>query len=115
MYLVLFPVHKVHMAAWWRLGLAAFFRLSYTIFPVRGFFVVLFYIAFDVLFIVLKLDDNVGHWAHVGGFAAGVLIALLLLFARLVNARGGDLISAVLGRYAWYLIGKPSRRCLNLW
>lgn len=115
MYLVLFPLHNVHMAVWWRRGLNALFELHYNIFPVRGFFVVLFYIAFDVLFILLRADDNVGHWAHFGGFLAGVGIALVLLLARLVNARGGDMMSAVLGRYAWGLVGKPNRRGLTLW
>jgi uncharacterized paraquat-inducible protein A len=35
--------------------------------------------------------------------------------ARLVNACGGDVISAVLGRYAWGIIGKPNRPAHTLW
>jgi hypothetical protein len=34
-------------------------------------------------------------------------IALLLLMARQVNARGGDLISVTLGKHAWALVGRP--------
>jgi len=98
MYLVFFPVHKVHMAAWFRWGLLWAFRLSLRIFAIRGFWVVLFYIAFDVLYTVLGVEDNVAHWAHLGGFLTGVVIALVLLVTRLVDCRGGDLISAIAGR-----------------
>ena len=107
MYFVLFPVHKVHMAAWWRWCLAAGFRLSLRIFAVRGFWVVLFYIAFDVVFTTFGLEDDVAHWARLGGFIGGVMLASLLLICRLVNARGADIFSAILGRKAWTLIGRP--------
>lgn len=107
MYLVFFPVHKVHMAFWLRLGLIFRFRLYLKLFAVRGFWVVLFYIASDVLSTVLGSDDGVAHWAHLGGFIVGVVIALLLLVMRMVNARGGDLFTAILGRHAWALVGKP--------
>jgi len=109
MYLVLFPIHKVHMAIWLRWGLIGGFRLSLKLFAVRGFWVVLFYIAFDVIYTVFGLEDEVAHWAHLGGFIAGAVIALALLFGRLTDARGGDLLSAILGRHAWKLIGRPGR------
>jgi len=60
-------------------------------------------------FVPDRSDDGVAHWAHLGGFLGGVTFALLLLIARQVNARGGDMLSVVLGRFAWPLIGKPSR------
>lgn len=112
MYLVFFPVHQVHMVAWWRYF---WFYLSYKLFAVRGFWVVLFYIAFDVLYTTIGLEDDVAHWAHLGGFLAGVGIALVLLVTRVVNARGGDLLTAVLGRHAWALLGKPNRPGWTLW
>ncbi|MBI5863680.1 MAG: rhomboid family intramembrane serine protease [Planctomycetes bacterium] len=115
MYLVLFPATKVHMAAWFRWGLIRGFSLSMSIFPVRGFWVVSFYIAFDVLAIYLGSADGVGHWAHLGGFLSGVGLGLILLFSRLVDARGGDLLSVVLGKKAWLLIGKPNAKRLSLW
>jgi membrane associated rhomboid family serine protease len=107
MYLVFFPVNKVHMAFWLRLGLLYRFRLFLKLFALRGFWVVLFYIASDVIFTSLQMKDNVAHWAHLGGFIAGVVFALALLFARQVNARGGDMVSVLLGRRAWALVGKP--------
>ena len=45
----------------------------------------------------------------IGGFAAGVLVALLLLFARLVDAHGGDIVTLILGKHARALVGRPGR------
>lgn len=112
MYLVFFPVHKVHVAAWLRFTL---FHYSSTIFSMRGFWVVLFYISFDVLFTILGAEDGVAHWAHLGGFIVGMAVALALLFARVVNARGGDIISVILGHRARALVGMPNRKELPLW
>jgi membrane associated rhomboid family serine protease len=106
-YIVLFPIHRVHNVIWLRLGLFTGFHLMFKLFSLRGFWVVLFYIAFDVLYTALGLRDNVAHWAHLGGFIGGAAIAILLLVCRLVNAHGGDLFSVLLGRRAWALVGKP--------
>lgn len=114
MYLVLFPAHKVHVAMWIRWPLIFRFRLTAAIKEIPGFWVVLFYIAFDVVLTLLGSEDGVAHWAHLGGFIAGVFFASVLLIARLINARGGDLFSIVLGRHAWGLIGKPGDRRLSL-
>jgi hypothetical protein len=114
MYLVLFPVHKVYMAFWMRLGILTGFKRWTKIWPVRGFWVVLFFISFDILYTALGVHDHTAHWAHLGGFIAGISIALLLLLTRLVNARGGDLLSVTLGRHAWSLLGKPSSRTPSL-
>ncbi len=108
MYLVFFPIHQVHMAAWIRLGLLTGFRLHYKAFIVRGIWVVLFYIAFDVFYTALGLKDGVAHWAHLGGFIAGVVLAVLLLLTRRVNARGADIFSAIFGHKAAALVGKPT-------
>jgi len=110
MYVVFFPAHKVHMVSWIRFGLLAGFKLYFKVFAVRGFWVVLFYIAFDVGATLLQARDGVAHWAHLGGFGVGIVFALVLLLSRLVNARGGDVLSMVLGRYAWAMLGKPSGR-----
>lgn len=107
MYFVLFPIHKVHMVAWWRWGFIGRFKLSMKIFAVRGFWVVLFYIGFDVFYTAMGIEDGVAHWAHLGGFIAGAVIAIILVVARLVNARGADIFSAILGKHAWKIVGKP--------
>ncbi len=115
MYLVLFPVHKVHNVFWWRWGLMYGFRLSMKIFAVPGWVVVLFWIMWDVIAVVSGMQGEVANWAHLGGFIAGVIIGLALLCGRLVNARGGDILSAILGRYAWPLVGHPNRPGWSLW
>jgi len=108
MYFVLFPMNKMHMVYWWRFGLIGWFELHMRQFAVRGLWVVAFYIAFDVFYTALGVEDGTAHWAHLGGFIAGAGIAIVLVLARLVNARGGDIFSALLGRHAWALVGKPS-------
>lgn len=114
MYVVLFPAHKVHVAMWLRWPLIAGFHLSAAIKEIPGLWVVLFYIALDIFDTLRQAEDGVAHWAHIGGFGAGVFFAAALLVARLINARGADLFSFVLGRRAWALIGKPNDRRLSL-
>ncbi len=114
MYFLLFPATKVHVAIWLRWGFLRGFHLSFNIFPVAGFWVVAFYIGIDVLMIYLRAEDGVGHWAHFGGFLAGIALAAILLFGRLINARGGDLISVLLGKHAWTILGRPAAKRLSL-
>jgi len=111
MYLVLFPIHKTHMVVWLRLGLLWGFRLHQKLFAWPGWLVVLFYIAFDVLATLLDAADGVAHWAHLGGFIVGASIAMVGVLFGLIDARGTDLISAILGRHAHRIIyhrRKPS-------
>lgn len=103
MYFVLFPVNRVHMAAWFRF--LFYFRMK--IWRPRGFWVVLLYVAFDATFVALGAEDGTAHWAHLGGFIAGAVLALALLLSRVLNAAGSDLITVLLGRHAWKLIGRP--------
>jgi membrane associated rhomboid family serine protease len=110
MYFVLFPVHRVFMVIWARFGLFTGFRIAMKIWSLRGFWVVLFYIAFDVVATVFGSKDGVAHWAHLGGFIAGAVLGLILLLTRQVDAKGGDILSAMLGRRAWALLGKPGER-----
>lgn len=108
MYLVLFPVNNVHVAVWARTIFTALI-IKMKFFQCRGFWVLLFYIGWDVLWVSLGVDGGVAHWAHIGGFLAGMLIAVALLLARAVNSRGADLLSLTLGRHAWAILGKPSQ------
>ena len=103
MYLVLFPVNRMHMSAWFRWWF--YFRIKF--WTMRGCWAVLAFIAFDVLYILIGMETGTAHWAHVGGFLVGVAVALGLLLGRVLDAGGGDLLSVVLGRHAWKLIGRP--------
>ncbi len=107
MYVVLFPLQHVFMVIWLRLGLIAGFRMLMKMFATRGVYVVMFYIAFDVLYTVLELESGTAHWAHLGGFFAGVVLAILLLVTRMVHT-GNDVLSLALGKSAWPLIGAPA-------
>jgi membrane associated rhomboid family serine protease len=115
LYLVLLPASTVHMAVWLRPWVVFLFRLHLWIFPMRGFWVVALFLALDSLFLYLGWGGNVAHWAHLGGAAAGMLLGVVLLMTRLVDARGGDLLSVSLGRFAWKLIGPPSAKRRVLW
>ena len=108
-YLLLFPIHKVYMVIWMRWGFLAGFHLSFKCFALRGFWVVLFYIIFDVIAVSLTVEDGTAHWAHIGGLIAGFVIAFALLAGRLVYSRS-DVLSLVLGKYAWRIIGTPADR-----
>ena len=87
------------MVVWLR-NLFTGLRLSHNIFAIRGFWVVLFYLAFDLLATLLSNRDIVAQWAHLGGFVAGVIMGLVLLVTCQVDAHGGDAISTMLGRRA---------------
>jgi membrane associated rhomboid family serine protease len=101
MYLIFFPVHRVYMAFWVPMWMR--------IWPMRGFWVLAFYLAFDVVGTLLRSADGVAHWAHLGGFIAGAILAVAMLLLRIQDAHHGDLLSMILGRHAWALIGKPQR------
>jgi membrane associated rhomboid family serine protease len=79
-------------------------------FSVRGYWALLFFIAFDVYATLSGSKDNVAHWAHLGGFICGMVIAVTLLLTRQVDANGGDLLTLLLGRRAWKLLGTPAAR-----
>jgi membrane associated rhomboid family serine protease len=106
MYLVFFPVQKVHMVFWWRLMFNPLF-LHLRFFELRGFWLVILVFGWDVLYVSLRANTGVAHWAHLGGFAAGAAAATLLLVTRLVNGRGSDVYTMILGRRAWALVGRP--------
>ena len=62
----------------------------------------------DLLPMWFKSEDQVAHWAHLGGFITGVVVALVMLITRLASARGTDLLSLVLGKRAWGIVGRPA-------
>lgn len=109
MYFVFFPIHKVHMAAWIRLGMLTGWQCFYRLFRMSGFWLLVLWIGWqDALPMALGSKDSVAHWAHLGGFLAGAILALGLLLARQINARGTDMVSMILGRRAWTLLGKSA-------
>jgi membrane associated rhomboid family serine protease len=111
MYFVFFPTQKVHMAIWFRGGWITRFQCFYKLFQMRGFWLLVMWILWnDVLWMVIEhelgVSGGVAHWAHVGGFAAGVLLAVVALVSRQAKTFGGDLISLALGRHAGGLVAQ---------
>ncbi len=113
MYLVLFPVHQVICAMWISIWLRFRRIFGCKIFQLRGFWVLLIYFAYDLVMNAVNSHfgstGGVAHWAHIGGFVTGMILALGILFSRMFNTRGADVLSVTLGKHAWPLIGKPSR------
>lgn len=105
--LVLMPINKIHMAIWWRWGFIGGFHLSLKLFALRGVWVILFYVAFDVFYMAIGMDTGTAHWAHLGGLFCGIGVGFILLLGRLVKCRGGDVLTVLLGPRAWTVIGRP--------
>ena len=89
-------------------GILTGWQVIYKLFSMRGFWLLALWVAVnDLLPMFLGTRDRVAHWAHLGGFMSGVLIAVVLLVTRLVDARRSDVLSVALGRHAWGLLGRP--------
>ena len=109
MYFILFPVQRVRMLAFLNLWVFTAFCCLTKAFWIRGFWLLLLWFVWgDVVPVVVGWEDGTAHWAHLGGFFAGIVVALGLLFTRQVYARG-DILSVALGKKAWWFVGKPSR------
>ncbi len=76
-FLVFFPRNDVTVfwMIWFRPGVS---RLS-------SGWIILFWVAWDVLFLGLGSDTGVALWAHVGGFVAGFGVALICAFTGLIK------------------------------
>jgi membrane associated rhomboid family serine protease len=72
LYFVACPGAKVRLFVW----LYVFVQI--VLVPARGLMVVWFFLQ-DVLPVLAGRGDGVAHWAHIGGFAAGLLIMTLLV------------------------------------
>jgi membrane associated rhomboid family serine protease len=109
MYFVFFPVQKVHMLIWIRFGIL---RMFYKVFRMSGFWLLVLWVGLNDLLPTLlsgsNTHDGVAHWAHLGGFISGFVIAIGLLVTRQTSAHGSDLLSMVLGPTAWKIIGRPT-------
>ena len=109
MYFILFPVQRVRMLWFMNLWFFTAFMCLTKAFWIRGFWLLLLWVLWgDVVPVVFGWEDGTAHWAHLGGFVAGVVVALGLLVTRQVYARG-DILSVALGKKAWWFVGKPSR------
>ena len=80
MYLVLYPLNTVMcFAAVW-----VFIYVRTWRFAVTGLWLILMWLAFDIVGILLR-SGGVAYWAHVGGFAAGACLSLILQITGIVK------------------------------
>ncbi len=76
MYLVLYPLNNVSCFYWFFIRMGSF--------SVSSVWMILYWGAFDV-YGAIRGGGNVAYSAHLGGFAAGFLLATLLLYSGLVQ------------------------------
>jgi membrane associated rhomboid family serine protease len=76
MFLVYYPLNSISCVYWfyWRGGT----------FSVSSYWMILLWLSFDVWGVVVGYQ-GVGYWAHIGGLAAGAVLASVLLTVRLVR------------------------------
>jgi len=73
MYLVFFPENSISCFFCW-----IFMPQRPIWFSVRSFWIILLWFAFNI-FGAIRGSESVGYFAHIGGFVAGVALAILLL------------------------------------
>ena len=78
MYLVFFPENSISCFFWF---LFLFWRLFW--FSLRSFWMILMWFAFDILG-AMRGAGGVAYLAHIGGFAAGVGLAILMLRTKMI-------------------------------
>ena len=106
MYLVLFPRHDIHMAFWFRP--AWWFPPWIKTFPLTGIYAVVGFMVYEAITVALGPTGNVAHGVHAAGYIAGALTGIVLLLTGLVDARGYDLLTWIMGkRWRRILLRKP--------
>jgi membrane associated rhomboid family serine protease len=86
MYLVFFPLNTITCAYffWW------FMVVRAGTFDISGYWMILLWLAFDIFGVVVG-GDGVAYSAHFGGFAAGFVIAIILLKTKIVQMERDEL------------------------
>lgn len=77
MYLILFPTNNITMMYWFALFIRGTFEIT-------GYWMILFWFAFDILGLVMG-GGGVAYMAHIGGFVGGVVLAYVLLHFDIIR------------------------------
>ena len=80
MYLVFFPVNEIE--GYWMLGY--WYHRNSSTNAVPGYFIVPLWFAFDLYGAIFSNGQGIGYVAHVAGFAAGFMIAVVLMMTKIV-------------------------------
>ncbi len=96
MSLVLFPVNRLHCWYFFSFPFMGIFWKSGR-FKVRAYWMIIAWAIFDVIGILVG-GDNVGHWAHIGGFVTGLLVASSLLYFKVIDTYDPTFFDVLAGR-----------------
>ncbi|MBN2842134.1 MAG: rhomboid family intramembrane serine protease [Sedimentisphaerales bacterium] len=77
LYLVLFPLNEISCVLW--------ILHRPILFSTSSFWIILYWLAFDIIFLLIFGDSGVAYSAHVGGFAGGVALGLLLINLKVIK------------------------------
>ncbi len=94
--LVLFPVNRLHCWYCFSLPFVGILWKSGR-FKVRAYWMIIAWAVFDVIGLITG-GDNIGHWAHLGGFATGLLTGFALLSFKAIETYDPTLLDVLAGR-----------------
>ncbi len=92
---VLFPRNKIH--SWYFLAIPFIWLFKTGRFATKAYWMVLYWLIFDIIG-SMGSGDGVAHWAHLGGFAGGMIIALCAVKFNLIETYHLTLFDMLAGR-----------------
>jgi Uncharacterized membrane protein (homolog of Drosophila rhomboid) len=92
---VLFPRNKIH--SWYLLAIPFIWLFKAGKFATKAYWMVLYWLVFDIIG-SMGSGDGVAHWAHLGGFAGGMIIALCAVKFNLIETHHLTLFDMLAGR-----------------
>jgi membrane associated rhomboid family serine protease len=92
---VLFPRNKIH--SWYLLAIPFIWLFKAGKFATKAYWMVLYWLIFDIIG-SMGSGDGVAHWAHLGGFAGGMIIALCAVKFNLIETYHLTLFDMLAGR-----------------
>jgi membrane associated rhomboid family serine protease len=95
MVLILFPYNKIHV--WYFFAIPFIWLFKAGKFALKTYWMVLYWLTFDILG-TISSSDGVGHWAHIGGFAGGMIIAICALKFNLIETYHLTLFDILTGK-----------------
>jgi membrane associated rhomboid family serine protease len=96
MSLILFPVNRLHCWYFFSLPFLGILWKSGK-FKVRAYWMIIAWVIFDVLGIIAG-GGSTAYWAHIGGFAAGLLIGSALLYFNAIETYDPTFFDVLAGR-----------------
>ena len=81
-YLVLYPYNSIKCLFWF----LAYIRR----FSIAGFWIIILWIALNLLGVISGYTGGAAYFAHIGGFVGGVILAIILVGSKLVTRDSMD-------------------------